>query len=89
MRAYTPVHSTEKDQETFQLLIKRYEDGQVSRFMHSARPGKKIEMRGPVLVWPGSRQDLNQWDEIGMVSPSMLSVPVSATSTMTGNHIDL
>ncbi|KAG0305490.1 NADH-cytochrome b5 reductase [Dissophora globulifera] len=68
MRAYTPVHSTEREQETFQLLIKRYSEGQVSRFMHAAKPGKKVEMRGPVVIWPGGRQDLEQWDEIGMIA---------------------
>ncbi|KAF9351331.1 hypothetical protein BGX26_010642 [Mortierella sp. AD094] len=68
MRAYTPVHSTEKDQDTFQLLIKKYSEGQVSRFMHSARPGQKIEMRGPVVIWPGGQSDLEQWDEIGMIA---------------------
>ncbi|KAG0203769.1 hypothetical protein BGX33_008911 [Mortierella sp. NVP41] len=68
MRAYTPVHSTENEQPTVQLLIKRYSEGQVSRFMHSAREGQKIEMRGPVLIWPGGRQDLQKWDEIGMIA---------------------
>ncbi|KAF9901895.1 hypothetical protein EC991_005572 [Linnemannia zychae] len=68
MRAYTPVHSTEADQETVQLLIKKYSEGQVSRFMHSARVGQMIEMRGPVVIWPGGREDLKQWDEIGMVA---------------------
>ncbi|KAG0377244.1 NADH-cytochrome b5 reductase [Mortierella sp. AD032] len=68
MRAYTPVHSTEADQETVQLLIKRYSEGQVSRFMHDAREGQMIEMRGPVVIWPGGKEDLKQWDEIGMVA---------------------
>jgi cytochrome-b5 reductase len=68
MRAYTPVHSVEQDQGTVQLLIKRYSEGQVSRFMHDAKEGQKIEMRGPVLIWPGGREDLKQWDEIGMVT---------------------
>ncbi|GJJ78208.1 cytochrome-b5 reductase [Entomortierella parvispora] len=68
MRAYTPVHSTEAEQSSFQLLIKRYSEGQVSRFMHAARPGQKIEMRGPVVIWPGSQADLEQWDEIGMIA---------------------
>ncbi|KAF8941513.1 hypothetical protein BGZ52_013317, partial [Haplosporangium bisporale] len=79
MRAYTPIH-TEPDwhvqQEgeegdrvsSVQLLIKRYSEGQVSRFMHSAQPGQKIEMRGPVLIWPGSRQDLEEYDHIGMIA---------------------
>ncbi|KAF9192042.1 NADH-cytochrome b5 reductase [Haplosporangium sp. Z 11] len=68
MRAYTPIHSTENDQDTIQLLIKRYSEGQVSRFMHSAKPGQKIEMRGPILIWPGGKSDLEQWDEIGMIA---------------------
>lgn len=67
MRAYTPVHSTEQEQGTVQLLIKRYSEGQVSRFMHDAKEGQRIEMRGPVLIWPGGKEDLKQWDEIGMV----------------------
>lgn len=67
MRAYTPVHSTEKEQDRIQFLIKRYEGGQVSRFIHSAQPGKRIEMRGPILIWPGGRHELEKWDEIGMV----------------------
>lgn len=67
MRAYTPVHSVEQEQGTVQLLIKRYSEGQVSRFMHDAKEGQKIEMRGPVLIWPGGKEDLKQWDEIGMV----------------------
>ncbi|KAF9434537.1 hypothetical protein BGZ76_007851 [Entomortierella beljakovae] len=68
MRAYTPVHSTEKDQTHIQLLIKRYGEGQVSRFVHSAKPGQRLEMRGPVLIWPGGKSDLEQWDEIGMIA---------------------
>jgi len=71
MRAYTPIHSTEKEQDTIQFLIKRYGEGQVSRFIHSAQPGKKIEMRGPALIWPGSQHELEKWDEIGMVSWSV------------------
>ncbi|KAG0295289.1 NADH-cytochrome b5 reductase [Linnemannia gamsii] len=68
MRAYTPVHSVEQEQGTVQLLIKRYSEGQVSRFMHDAKEGQKIEMRGPVLIWPGGKEDLKQWDEIGMIA---------------------
>ncbi|KAG0022063.1 NADH-cytochrome b5 reductase [Podila clonocystis] len=79
MRAYTPIHTApdwQVQQEgeegnrvsTVQLLIKRYSEGQVSRFMHSAKPGQRIEMRGPVLIWPGSRQDLEKYDHIGMIA---------------------
>ncbi|KAF9971726.1 NADH-cytochrome b5 reductase [Modicella reniformis] len=69
MRAYTPIHhSIDKEQDRIQLLIKRYDEGQVSRFIHSARPGKKIEMRGPILIWPASRPELEIWDEIGMIA---------------------
>lgn len=86
MRAYTPIHTSPDwhDQQegeegdrvsTVQLLIKRYSEGQVSRFMHSAQPGQKIEMRGPVLIWPGSRQDLEKYDHIGMVKMMLLFIP--------------
>ncbi|KAG0344804.1 hypothetical protein BG004_004169 [Podila humilis] len=68
MRAYTPVHYSLKDQPVVQFLVKRYSEGQVSRFMHSARLGQKIEMRGPVMIWPASRQDLEAYDEIGMIA---------------------
>lgn len=86
MRAYTPIHTVpdwhvqqegeEGDRvSSVQLLIKRYSEGQVSRFMHSAQPGQKIEMRGPVLIWPGSRQDLEKYDHIGMVKITSLIMP--------------
>ncbi|KAG0352302.1 NADH-cytochrome b5 reductase [Podila minutissima] len=79
MRAYTPIHTApdwQVQQEgeagdqvsTVQLLIKRYSEGQVSRFMHSAKPGQRIEMRGPVLIWPGNSQDLEKYDHIGMIA---------------------
>ncbi|KAF9978830.1 NADH-cytochrome b5 reductase [Actinomortierella ambigua] len=51
-----------------QFLIKRYGEGQVSRFLHAARPGQKIEMRGPVVIWPASEPELDKWDEIGMIA---------------------
>lgn len=86
MRAYTPIHTSpdwhvqqegeEGDRvSNVQLLIKRYSEGQVSRFMHSAQPGQKIEMRGPVLIWPGSHQDLEKYDHIGMVKMASLFTP--------------
>ncbi|KAG0038870.1 NADH-cytochrome b5 reductase [Podila clonocystis] len=68
MRAYTPVHYSLRDQPVLQLLVKRYSEGQVSRFMHSARVGQQIEMRGPVMIWPASRPELEAYDEIGMIS---------------------
>ncbi|KAG0226347.1 NADH-cytochrome b5 reductase [Actinomortierella wolfii] len=51
-----------------QFLIKRYSEGQVSRFLHAARPGQRIEMRGPVVIWPASETDLENWEEIGMIA---------------------
>ncbi|KAF9300880.1 NADH-cytochrome b5 reductase [Mortierella antarctica] len=68
MRAYTPVHYSLRDQPVLQLLVKRYSEGQVSRFMHSARVGQQIEMRGPVMIWPASRPELEAYDEIGMIA---------------------
>ncbi|KAF9160513.1 NADH-cytochrome b5 reductase [Actinomortierella ambigua] len=63
-----PQSTTTTATTKIQFLIKRYSEGQVSRFLHAARPGAKIEMRGPVVIWPASEPELDKWDEIGMIA---------------------
>ena len=47
MRAYTP---TSRPDQTgyFDLLVKSYEYGKLSPYLHSLKPGKTVEVRGPV-----------------------------------------
>ncbi|KAL3899003.1 MAG: hypothetical protein SGCHY_002349 [Lobulomycetales sp.] len=61
-RSYTPISY---GRQFFDLLVKRYDDGLVSRFVHSLEPGRKVEMRGPILTFPYER---NMAPEIGMIA---------------------
>lgn len=47
MRAYTP---TSRPDQTgyFDLLVKSYEFGKLSPYLHALKPGKTVEVRGPV-----------------------------------------
>ncbi len=45
-RTYTPT-TTPKTRDHFQLIIKRYPNGQVSRFMHDRKIGDEVWMSGP------------------------------------------
>jgi ferredoxin-NADP reductase len=47
MRAYTPT-SRPDQHGYFDLLVKCYEFGKMSSFMHTLRPGNTLEVRGPV-----------------------------------------
>ncbi|KAK4057725.1 hypothetical protein OIO90_001373 [Microbotryomycetes sp. JL221] len=64
-RPYTPLDSTcfdpNSDQTECQLVIKRYNDGEMSRYLHRLKPGDDITIRGPMTTWS---YDLNQLDQI-------------------------
>lgn len=47
MRAYTPT-SRPDQHGYFDLLVKSYEYGKLSPYLHSLRPGSAVEVRGPV-----------------------------------------
>lgn len=47
MRAYTPTSRIDQT-GYFDLLIKSYEYGKLSSFLHTIRPGQVVEVRGPV-----------------------------------------
>jgi cytochrome-b5 reductase len=45
-RTYTPT-TTHETKDHFELIIKRYPDGQVSRFMHDRKVGDDVYISGP------------------------------------------
>ncbi|SCZ87356.1 BZ3500_MvSof-1268-A1-R1_Chr2-2g04822 [Microbotryum saponariae] len=57
-RPYTPLNisflnplpSESSPSTTIQLLIKRYDDGEVSRYLHRLGPGDQVQIRGPMLT---------------------------------------
>lgn len=64
-RPYTPLHGISNDGR-MQFWIKKYPQGEVSRWIHSKKVGDKIEIRGPLTTWPWKD---DAWDEVVMVSP--------------------
>ncbi|OAX39745.1 riboflavin synthase domain-like protein [Rhizopogon vinicolor AM-OR11-026] len=63
-RPYTPLDGVDKD-GNMKFWIKRYNHGEVSRWLHSKKVGETIEIRGPVRTW--SWKD-DTWDEIILIS---------------------
>lgn len=65
-RHYTPLEGIDKNGNML-FWIKKYQHGEVSRWLHSKQPGSRIEVRGPLQTW--SWKD-GIWEEIIMVNTS-------------------
>jgi len=63
MRPYTPINQHEVG--VLNLLIKKYEQGNVSKFVHSLKVGDKADIKGP---FPKLKYEANKWKNIGMVA---------------------
>ncbi|WFC94404.1 cytochrome-b5 reductase [Malassezia brasiliensis] len=51
-RAYTPLEMLARtDPSTLSFLVKRYADGEMSRYLHRLRPSSPVSLRGPVPTW--------------------------------------
>ena len=48
VRPYTPITLERDDTPYLDLLVKRYETGSMSKFLHSLKPGSKVEIKGPI-----------------------------------------
>lgn len=62
-RPYTPLDGVDED-GNMRFWIKRYQHGEVSRWLYSKQVGDTIEIRGPLRTW--SWKD-DAWDEIILV----------------------
>lgn len=62
-RPYTPLNGIDDDGH-IALWIKRYQDGEVSRWLHGRKVGEELELRGPVRTFDFKDGD---YDEIIMV----------------------
>lgn len=63
-RAYTPTSRTDQ-KGYFDLLIKRYETGKMSVYLHSLKVGKSIDIRGPVGRFKYAK---NMYKSIGLLA---------------------
>jgi cytochrome-b5 reductase len=64
MRAYTPTSSPAQD-GYFELLVKAYEFGKVTTYLHNLEVGETVEMRGPVGRFSYEK---NQYSVMGMIA---------------------
>lgn len=51
-RAYTPLALLSRaDPHTLSFWVKRYTDGEMSRYLHRLRPSAAVALRGPEPTW--------------------------------------
>ena len=65
-RPYTPLEGID-EHGNIRLWVKKYPKGEVGRWLHSKKPGERIEIRGPLQTWLHEHRS-HEWDEIIMVS---------------------
>ncbi|PFH52653.1 hypothetical protein AMATHDRAFT_74117 [Amanita thiersii Skay4041] len=67
-RAYTPLQCADKEGK-IQFWVKKYEHGEVGRWLHEKKAGDVIELRGPIRTWDWSWRDCEgEWDDVVMIS---------------------
>lgn len=62
-RPYTPISASDLEGE-LTFIIKKYETGNVSKYIHSLQPGDKLAVKGPLPKWPWK---MNEFDEVGLI----------------------
>jgi len=63
-RPYTPISPT-SERRFIDLMVKRYENGQVSKWLHGLKVGDKVEIKGPARTLDYKE---NMKKNVGMVS---------------------
>ncbi|KAI0066708.1 cytochrome-b5 reductase [Artomyces pyxidatus] len=64
VRPYTPISRPDAPGELV-LLVKRYERGVVSKYVHDAlEPGDTLAIKGPIMKFP---YKLNEFDEVALI----------------------
>ncbi|KAG9313924.1 hypothetical protein JVU11DRAFT_4696 [Chiua virens] len=62
-RPYTPISASDLEGE-FTFIIKKYETGNVSKYIHSLKPGDTLAVKGPLPKWPWK---MNELDQVGLI----------------------
>ncbi|KAF7783981.1 hypothetical protein Agabi119p4_146 [Agaricus bisporus var. burnettii] len=63
IRPYTPISPSEQPGE-LTFLIKRYENGNASKYIHSLKEGQTLSLKGPVPKFPLKE---NEFDEVALI----------------------
>ncbi|KAI0652782.1 cytochrome-b5 reductase [Trametes meyenii] len=64
IRPYTPISPSDLPGE-LTFLIKRYEAGKMSQYIHDLQPGETLAIKGPITK---INYKINQFDEVGMIA---------------------
>ncbi len=70
VRKYTPVHS---DKGFIDLLVKRYENGIVSSFLHACKVGDSVMLKGPFFSY---KHTSNKYAHLTMISGGTAITPM-------------
>ncbi|KAG7099905.1 hypothetical protein E1B28_001704 [Marasmius oreades] len=63
IRPYTPISPPDKAGE-LTLLVKKYEQGNASKHIHSLKEGDTLAIKGPIPKWPWK---MNELDEVALI----------------------
>ncbi|KAJ7588521.1 cytochrome-b5 reductase [Mycena floridula] len=63
IRPYTPISASDAKGELV-FIIKRYEAGNASKYIHSLKPGDTLSIKGPFPKWP---YKVNEYEEVALV----------------------
>lgn len=63
VRPYTPISPSDKEGELV-LLVKKYDNGNASKYIHSLKPGETLGIKGP---FPKFDYKANEFEEVGLI----------------------
>jgi len=63
IRPYTPISPSDKEGELV-FLIKKYDNGNASKYIHSMKPGESLSIKGP---FPKFDFKINEFDEVALI----------------------
>ncbi|KAK0199083.1 cytochrome-b5 reductase [Armillaria mellea] len=63
IRPYTPI-SQPDEKGILSLLVKKYENGNASKHIHSLKEGDTLSVKGPIPKWPYKH---NEFDEVALL----------------------
>jgi cytochrome-b5 reductase len=81
IRPYTPISRSDTPGE-LTFLIKKYENGLASQYIHGLKPGDKLAIKGPISKFPYKGDPVlsvranpaclkpsdNEFEEVGMIA---------------------
>ncbi|KAL9935063.1 hypothetical protein V8E36_006139 [Tilletia maclaganii] len=87
VQQYDDDDGQEDPREVIELLIKRYADGELSRYASSLRAGDVVELRGPVTTWDLGRDHGGAAAGAGTESARDIIMLVGGTGITTAHQL--